>query len=108
MPGRLVVFVVLCAVLRTALSDLHSDFLREVNEIAEAEVSGDRTIIHEKTDANIVKAHSSPSAYTVPLISKSVADDPNYKQHFLAEVTSMNGRESAHRDDDSAHAESLL
>jgi hypothetical protein len=104
MPRRLVVFVLLCAVLGTALSDLHSDFLREVNEIAEAEVSGDRTINHQKTDANLIAAHSDP----IPDISKAVASDPDYKKHFLAEVSSMNGQESAHKDDDSAHAQSLL
>jgi hypothetical protein len=104
MPRRLVVFVLLCAFICSAVSDLHSDFLREVIEIAEAEVSDDRTIIHQKTDANIIAAHSDP----IPVMSKAVASDPDYKQHFLAEVSSMNGQESAHKDDDSAHAQSLL
>lgn len=108
MPNRLFVIALLCVILGTAVSDLHSDFLREVNEIAEAEVSDDRTIIHDKTDAQIVAAQSSKRALgSVPIMSKAVADDPNYKQHFLAEVSSMNGEESSHRDDDSAHADAL-
>jgi hypothetical protein len=108
MPKRLVVFALLCAVLGTALSDLNSDFLREVNEIAAAEVSDDRTIIHDKTDARIASARVFKKSVAIPEISKAVDNDPKYKQHFLAEVSSMNGEESSHRDDDSARADALL
>jgi len=109
MQSRFVIITLLCALLGSALCDLHSDFLREVNEIAEAEVSDDRTIIHDKTDAHIVAAQTDKSALgSVPMLSKAVANDPNYKQHFLDEVSHMNGLESSHRDNDSAHAEALL
>ena len=73
MPKRLLVFALLCAVLGTALSDLNSDFLREVNEIAAAEVSDDRTIIHDKTDARIASARVfKKSVASIPEISKAV------------------------------------
>jgi hypothetical protein len=110
MPNRFFVIGLLCAILGSALCDLHSDFLKEVNEIAEAEVSDDRTIIHDKTDSQIVAAQSvkSTPVVSVPLISKAVANDPHFKQHFLDEVSSMNGQESSHRDNDSAHADALL
>jgi hypothetical protein len=104
MPKRLVVFALICTILGTVLSDLNSDFLKEVNEIAAAEVSDDRTIIHDKTEARVVEK---PVA-SIPTISKSVANDPKYNQHFLAEISSLNGEESSHRDDDSAHADAFL
>ena len=109
MPSRLFVFALLCAVFGTVFADVHSDFLREVNAIAKAEVSDGRTITADKTDSSIINTGSSHIAsVSVPELSKAVASDPNYKQHFLAEISSMNGQEAHHQDDDSAHANALL
>ena len=109
MPSRLFVFALLCAAFGTVFADVHSDFLREVNAIAKAEVSDGRTITADKTDSSIITTRSSHIAsVSVPELSKAVASDPNYKQHFLAEISSMNGQEAHHQDDDSAHANALL